>query len=172
MQAKRGDAVLSASIHATADFDTELPIVHQMWKFLLKHVLKHGAQMGAVADGQIAGVGPRARGHVDARLEPQRIPPMVAQDAVDHRQVVFDDVRQKQVLTLGDTNGIGGEGGKGVEQGSRALRGFVSERHANADRMTSRLFLMEHVGLSPLLMTFRCGNRVHLGRVGWLVLMR
>ena len=97
---------------------------------------------------------------------------MVAQDAVNHGQVVFHDVRQKQVLTLGDANGLGGEGGKGVEQGPCALRGFVSERHANAHGVTSRLFLCEHIGLSPSLVPFRCSDVLNvLGVSGFVFRM-
>ena len=63
-----------------------------MREFLFEHVFEHGAEVGAVADGQIALVGPRTRGHVDPGLKPQRIPTLVAQDAVNHGQVVFHDV--------------------------------------------------------------------------------
>ena len=100
MKPKRREAVLPASIHATADFDAELPVVHQMGELLLKHVFEHGAEVGAVADGQIARVGAGQR----SRRSPTRTPahPTLGRaDAVDYRQVVFDDVRQKQVLDFG-----------------------------------------------------------------------
>ena len=70
---------------------------------------------------------------------------------------------------MGDANGLGGEGGKGVEQGPCALRGFVSERHANAHGMTSRLLLFEHIGLSPLLVPFRCRNVLNFIGISGLV---
>ena len=65
VKSKRREAVLSTGIHATTDLHAERSVVHQM-RNSSSSVFEHGAEVGAVADGQIARVGPRTRGHVDA----------------------------------------------------------------------------------------------------------
>ena len=77
-----------------------------MGKLFLEGVFEHGAEVRAVADGQVAGVRAGARGHVDAGLEPQGIPTQIAQDAMHHWQVDFHHVGQEQVLALGDADGL------------------------------------------------------------------
>ena len=57
----------------------------------------------------------------------------------------------------------GGVGGQGVEQVSRARRGFVAEGHANAHGKAALLFLGEHVGLAPGFVSDRCGDLLHGG---------
>ena len=120
-----------------------------MGELFFQRVFEYGAEVRAVADGEVAGVRAGARGHIDAGLEAQGVPTQIAQDAVHHRQVGFHDVGQEQILALGDADGPGGVGSQGVEQVSRARRGFVAEGHAYAHGKAALLFLGEHVGLAP-----------------------
>ena len=129
-----------------------------MGELFFQRVFEHGAEVRAVADGQVAGVRAGARGHIDAGLEAQGVPTQITQDAVHHRQVGFHHVGQEQILTLGDADGLGGVGGQGVEQVSRARRGFIAEGHADAHGKVAFLFLGEHVGLAPGFVSDRCGN--------------
>ena len=161
MQPKRRQAVLSARVHAAADFDAEVPVEHEVWKFIFQCVLEDRAQMGAVADGQIARVRPWARRHIKSGLKAELCPPQIQQDAVNHWKVGFNDIGQQQVLALRHANVLGGEGRQGVEQHPGALRRFVAQWDANAHGKTSRLFLGHDVGLAPCFMPHRGGNGFH-----------
>ena len=166
MKAKRRQAVLSAGVHAPADFDAEVAVKHQVGEFFLQHVFQHGAEVGAVADRQVARVRARARRDVHARLEAQHVPPQVPQDAVHHREVVFHDIRQQEVLALRHAQGLGGVGRQRIEQGAGARCGFVAQRHANAHGEVSGLFLWHHVGLAPGVVSHRRRDDLHHARRG------
>ena len=89
---------------------------------------------------------------------------------MDGWKVRLDDVRQQQVLGLGDTDGAAGQWLQGIQQRAGSFRRFVTERNAYADGMQSVLLLGQDVRLSPRFVADGCHHWGHRGCWAWNVI--
>ena len=86
------DAMLPAGIHAAADLDPDIFVVHQVRKLIRDHALERGSDAGAAGDAQVAGIRPGARRYIGDAVEPCRGKPSRFQYAVDIGKILFRNV--------------------------------------------------------------------------------